>query len=450
MARRELFEFGGFTLDVAERRLSQGDTAIHLAPKAFDLLGALVRDAGTLVSKRALLERVWADAFVEEGILNVHISQLRKALGDDNRRPSFIETVSRSGYRFIAPVTTPAHDRPSAMRRPPHPAEAYELVGRGRVHLLSASYFELPQAVAAFQAAIDLDPTYSAAHAGLALTRCAQASLRAIPHAEAYAEAKASALRALAMDDECADAQVALGLVLFLSEWNWVAAERSLRRALELNPGYTEAYVHYGSLLEALGRLEDGLHVKQMALERDPASPLVLVGIAMSYWHQRRYDDALTWATRALTADPRHLLAREFLVAAYLKKGDFDAAARESVTQAESFGASPDVIASVKAMCVRMKDVYATGGAQAVARLALEEAHGQYGAARIRFAVLNIEAGDFDAAFEHLDCAIESRDPSLVHLAVAPQWDGLRADPRFSERLSRMGLQSSALWHAGD
>ena len=104
--------------------------------------------------------------------------------------------------------------------------EVYELLGRGRAHLLAASMFEVPKAVAAFRAAIDLDPTYAAAHAGLALACCAQAELRVAPLADSYAEARASALRALAMNDTCADAQVALGAVLYLSEWNWIGAAK--------------------------------------------------------------------------------------------------------------------------------------------------------------------------------------------------------------------------------
>src|SRR5262249_60172589 len=96
--------------------------------------------------------------------------------------------------------------------------------------------------------------------------RCQQATFRAVPYQEAFTEAKASALRALAMDSGSADAQVALGTVLFLSEWDWTAAERSLRRALEINPDQTEALLRYGSLQEALGRLACGLRCKQTAL----------------------------------------------------------------------------------------------------------------------------------------------------------------------------------------
>ena len=307
MVGGERFLFGGFTLDVENRRLSHGPDVVQLSPKAFEVLVALVRAAGRLITKQDLLARVWPESFVEEGILTVHVSALRKALGDHVRPPAFIETVARSGYRFIASVTRDTGANGSSpLSALPRPVELYEFVGRGRSHLLSGSYFELPDAVEAFRAAIELDPTYAPAHAGLARARCAQIAWSLVPHQQGFAEAKSAALRALAADGACADAQVALGTVLFLSEWDWAAAERSLRRALEISPDCTEALLQYGSLQEALGRLDEGVRFKQQALARDPQSALVLVQLAVSYWHQRNYGEALAWAHRALAVDPRH------------------------------------------------------------------------------------------------------------------------------------------------
>src|SRR5688500_2988369 len=102
MGTAERYAFGGFTLDVGERRLCDGDRVVMLPPKAYDVLVALVRRAGQLVTKSDLIEVVWRDAFVEEGILTVHVSALRKALRDSSPPPRFIETVPRSGYRFVA------------------------------------------------------------------------------------------------------------------------------------------------------------------------------------------------------------------------------------------------------------------------------------------------------------------------------------------------------------
>src|SRR5262249_53580354 len=447
MTRRELYTFGELALDVSERRLSRSGQTISLTPKGHDVLVHLVRHAGRLVTKRELLEQVWAGCFVEEGILSVHVSGLRKALCDSNRSPRYMETVSRSGYRFIAAVSrstvddrdrvapysiavlpaqpsgdaasdadrsiglaiadaliarlgqyrqmavrptraihtltdvgldpmevgralsvdgviasrfdrtanrfrvsahlmrvqdgtrvwsgeydesrsdgiaiadaiaesiaahlaASAESRPigvfgnwadarrGGMSRRPNRPEVYELVGRGRSYLLSFSRSDVPNAIAAYEAAIALDPTFAATHAGLALACCMQAEFRLAPQADAYSRARGAALRALALDDSCADAQVALGALSFLGQWDWVGAERSLQRALEINPSHTEAYVLYGRVLEAVGRLEEGLAMKMRALERDPLSPLVHLSISMSYWNQRRYQDSITWANK--------------------------------------------------------------------------------------------------------------------------------------------------------
>jgi DNA-binding winged helix-turn-helix (wHTH) protein len=440
MVGREVFRFGEFTLDVGERRLLCGAEVVRLSPKAHDVLVELVRHEGRVMTKDELLSRVWPEAFVEEGILTVHISALRKALGDEKGTQSYIETVARVGYRFVARVTTDAHDQ-RLLRTASRALEVYELVGRGRAHLLSGSYFELNDAVSSFRAAAEIDTTYAPAHAGLALAKCSQAGMRAAPHLEAYTEAKAAALRALAMDGDCADAQVALGAVLFLSEWDWSAAERSLRRALDINPDHTEALLHFGGLMEALGKLEEGLQFKQQALARDPRSPMVLVQIAWSHWHQRKYSDATAWAKKALDIDPRHLLAGEFLAGAYWKQGDLDALFAENLRRAKVFGCSEEIVSQLKRSCAEMQSIYASSGRNRVVAYILEHLpQGDSGALFVQRCIFYGEARQMDTAFEQLDRALAVRDPSLVYLAVGPQWDCLRNDPRFDDRLKQMRL----------
>jgi tetratricopeptide (TPR) repeat protein len=236
------------------------------------------------------------------------------------------------------------------------------------------------------------------------------------------------------MDNSCADAQVALGAVLFFAEWNWGAAERSLERALEINPNHCEGFLIYGQLLEALGRLQEGLQMKLRALERDPFSPLVNLQISMSYWNQRQYDEAIEWANKTLNLDPKHPHAREHLASAHWKRGDSDQYLSENLKHAELHGAPAELLE-------RLKEAYAAGGVAGVLKLALKFAANQPQAMpAMQLALLNGETGATDAAFKHLERAIDSRDPGLVHLAVGPQWDCLRSDPRFEDALSRMGL----------
>jgi DNA-binding winged helix-turn-helix (wHTH) protein/tetratricopeptide (TPR) repeat protein len=578
VAVQEIYTFGGFTLDVAERRLFRDAEALTLAPKAFDLLVALVRRSGRLVGKTELLETVWPESFVEEGILTVHVSALRKALNDTTRTPVFIETVARSGYRFIAPVLGQATDRrvipgrwsiavlparsptggsesdlliglaisdalidrlgrfdpvvvrpteavhtrsntgdlaaagrtlrsdavvdscfertsegvrlsarlihaddgaplwrgefddstggaaagavanaiaarlgaklhdPSGTRPGAGSVQApiaearlevYELCGRGRAHLLSASRSEVPQAIDAFRSAAAADPAYAPAHAGLALAHCAQAAMRVTPPLEAYRDARAAALHALAVDDGSADAQVALGSVLFLAEWDWGGAERCLRRAVELNPSHVQGRLMYGRLLDALGRSEEALDMKLKAFERDPFSGLVHVQIAQCHWNRRHYDDAILWANKALTLDRQHLLAREFLAAAYLQKGDFDRYLVELIEHGASHGVP-------RAEFEALETAYATAGRSGFWRYSLERMTHNPQVPAFQLAVFHVQAGDRDAAFHHLDRAILEHDPSLVDLAVAPQWDNLRSDPRFAACVARVGLAPGA------
>lgn len=435
----EVYAFGPYTLDVGERRLRRAEAAVPLAPKAYDVLVALVRRAGMLVTKRELLDLVWGEVAVEEGILSVHVSALRKALDVHPQDATYIETVPRAGYRFAGVVVRkPSAEETLSMKWPigvlPSSPEVAELIGRGRSCLLSAARAEVPRAVEAFRSAIALDAGYAAAHAGLAVAHCAEAELRLASPAAAYEAARAAALRALAMDASNADAQVALGTVLFLTDWNWEGARRSLERALESSPDHTEGWLIYGRLLEALGYLPEGLAAKQKALERNPASAAVHLQIALSYWNQRRYDDMIAWATRSLALDPQHLLAREFLAGAYLKKGDGDRHMHEALAHAAAAGAPAVLVAELRRM-------YESGGRAAVVEYALRvNANGP----PLQLALLFGEAGNLDAAFRQLDAAIECRDPALVHLAVAPQWDPLRGDERFQARLERMGLDAAA------
>ena len=285
---------------------------------------------------------------------------------------------------------------------------------------------DLRKAEAAFRAAVDLDSTDAGAHAGLALVYCGEAGLRVAAPADAYTRAKATALRALALDDSCGEAHVALGAVMFLSEWAWIPAERSLLRALALNPDHAVAALLYGRLLEALGKLQEGLAMKLTALEREPFSPLVHLEIAMSYFNQRCYDGTIEWAGKTLQLNPNHSLAREAWAGASLAKGDGRLRRRD--------------VSKPRASLLGHAESYGDG----VLEHALQRARArQLDVPDLHLAVLYSAARDKDRAFRHLQQAIESRDPGLLRLAVAPQWDNLRNDRRFNQCLARMGLRDS-------
>jgi len=312
---------------------------------------------------------------------------------------------SKAGAAGVSPAVADDASPTDALR----PSEAAKLVARGWAHLRSGSFFEVSDAVSAFQAATVIDPTFAAAWAGLAHAKAASAVNRNVL-VEAYGEARAAALRALALDDKCPDAHAALGEVMLFAEWDWIAAERSFERALALDPNHAHAYLRYGELMEALGDLERGFHLKLKGLECDSTSVLAHLLIAVSCWNQRRYDDMIVFANKALDRDPQHHFALELLMGAYWKLGDLERVdeLRRAALENPKLNRVPE---------------------------------GTDHGAEFQLALHSAIAGDLDAAFEHLQRLIDKREPALIHLAVAPQWDGLRADPRFNECLARMKLR---------
>ena len=166
-----------------------------------------------------------------------------------------LELLRRSGSHPGAPAVTPTGVGDASPTDAARASEASELVARGWAHLRSASFYEVSDAVSAFQAATVIDPTYAGAYAGLAFAKVAEGTNRTVL-IEAFGEAKTAALRALALDDQSADARAALGQVMFIAEWDWIAAERSFQRALGIDPNHAEAYLYYGFLKEVLGDLE--------------------------------------------------------------------------------------------------------------------------------------------------------------------------------------------------
>jgi hypothetical protein len=155
----------------------------------------------------------------------------------------------------------------------------------------------------------------------------------------------------------------------------------------------------------------------------------------MSYWNHRRFEDSIRWANKTLDLDPGHLVAREHLAGAYWAMGDFDRYMEESIKHAEAFGVPADALEPVKR-------AYESGGRLGVIRSVLETQGANLPA--MQLALFHGELGDLDTALRHLARAIDGREACLVDLAVAPQWDRLRASPQFQGCLARMGLGVSS------
>ena len=185
--------------------------------------------------------------------------------------------------------------------------------------------------------------------------------------------------------------------------------------------------MQYGALIEALGKLDEGLQFKQQALVRNPRSPWLLVQIATSYWHQRKYDETLVWARRALDLDPTHLLATSLPSFVHSRRGDLVDFLEENLRGAPPPGMPDEALTTVRQIVAEMRSVQAAEGVSGVIRYMADavndprvEFDGMLKLASRR-AILFGDASRLDDAFDCLDQAIAARDPALVYLSIAPR-----------------------------
>src|SRR2546425_10817938 len=173
-------------------------------------------------------------------------------------------------------------------------AEAYQLYLKGRYEWNKRSPESFKKCIQYFQEAIDRDPSYALAYAGLADSYSVMSGFGVLPPRETLPRAKAAALKALELDDTLAEAHTTLAGVLAAYDLDWPAAEREFRRALQLNPRYASAHHWYAlRYLAPMGRLDEAIAEMKRAQELDPLSPIISTNLGMAYYYARQYDQAM-------------------------------------------------------------------------------------------------------------------------------------------------------------
>lgn len=296
------------------------------------------------------------------------------------------------------------------------------------------------------QKAIEKDPNYAQAYAGLAdgYAFLARLGLAELPPKKAWPKARAAAERALAIDDTLAEAHSSLAVVLFFYDWNWSGAEREFKRAIQLNPGYAMAHLWYSDYLESMGRFDEAIAEANRAQELDPLSLLANWNVAR---RSRTPDRAIAQLRRVLEMDPNYAQAHFSLGQLYKGKGLYREALAEYQTWAHSLsGDRVEELGMLALTCTASGDKPKARKLLAQAlneerRLERENKEATEGDLReTLFARIYVELGDTDEAFKWLDKAYDDRAFLLVQLKVARQWDPLRSDSRFQDLLRRVGL----------
>ncbi|HEX8565015.1 MAG TPA: protein kinase [Pyrinomonadaceae bacterium] len=343
----------------------------------------------------------------------------------------------------ISKLQSPANNEKSknrATNKQENP-EAYNYYLQGRHYWKNRGKDEenILRAIEAFDKAIKIDPNYARAYAGLAdaYTVRSLVTFKPMPAKEAATIAKFNAERAISIDGSLCESHVALGVVLHRYEWEWAAAEREYKRAIELNPDYAQAYYSYSNLLAVTGRHEEALAQSLKAKEVDPFSSQADVNIGRVLYYARRYDESYEQLTSALKEDPNNSGAEFIKGLIHLRKGKYE----EALKRFEKLYASgkKDKLMTAAVLGFTYGKMGRKPEAQKVLK-DLEELETNTYIPPQEKAIIYLGLNEMDKAIFWFEESFEKQSSGLVSINVEPLYDELRWNSRFQSIVSKMNL----------
>jgi tetratricopeptide (TPR) repeat protein len=306
----------------------------------------------------------------------------------------------------------------------------YELLLKGRFYRGKSGVENYKKAVEYFHQAIAIDPHYALAHAELSDSYRLLTGVGGFDPKELTPKAEAATRKALELDENLAEAHLALAGIK-RDAWDWAAAEREYERTIELNLNLDRAHHSYALYLSLMGRHEQAITEAKRSRELDPLSLPINVRVGHILYFARRYDEAIAESRKALELDRNFPYAHGLLGQVYTAKG-VSAEAIAEYQEAIKLGGSPGIYLGA---------AYAQAGEREQAQAILKrlQTTGGY-VSPGELAILYAALGEREQAFASLEQAYAARDPQLQFLGVDPAYDSLRSDPRFQDLLRRVGL----------
>ena len=315
--------------------------------------------------------------------------------------------------------------------------EAYELYLKGRYSRDEGTEDGLKLAFAYFRQALERDPQYAPAYAGLADSYARLPFYSETRPEEAFSKAKAAATKALQLDQTLAEAHASMAYVKTYYDWDWAGAEAEFRRGLELNPNYADVHHSYSRFLASLGRVAEARAELKRAQELDPLSLLVQANAGVISYFGREYDQAIRELQKIKELNPKFPVPYWGIGLCYEQKGMY----QEAVDQlqkgiAVSGGRGVNSIAS-------LAHAYGLAGQHGEAQKILAELEKRSKKTYVssyQIALVYLGLGQNDKAMKHLDNAYQEHSTLLTYLKMDPRFDPLRSDPRFQDLVHRVGL----------
>ncbi|HEU5237644.1 MAG TPA: tetratricopeptide repeat protein, partial [Pyrinomonadaceae bacterium] len=387
------------------------------------LTGSVAQRGNSLVVQAELVRvsdgaQIWGDHYNLEptNVLVVQEEVARKIAEASNLK------LTRSEQGYLA-------------RRETENIEAYNLYLKGRYHERRFTAKEVQTGIDYFRKAIEKDPGYALAYAGLADSYVALGTYYALPPAEAFAQARQAATRAVELDQNLAEGFVSLALVQYCYDWDWVNYEKNYRRARELNSSYAKNYYVHSQYLAATGRFDEAIAEAQRARELE--SPLDLeTNLGWILYFAGRYDEAVQQYLKAVALDPDLFRPHRLLGLTYLKKNQADEAIASIQRSVTLSGGSVEE----KAYLCYAYGITGRRTESLKVRREISEQQAQKYVSPYLMAVIEMGLGNKDQALNWLNQAYSARSVNLIYLPVEPIFEGLHSDARFVELLRRIGL----------
>ncbi len=414
VSRTSAFSFRGKDVALAEigSRLRVG----------FVLTGS-VRRAGDRLRLTAQLSRVADDTLLWSETYERQLADVFEV--QDDLASRITATVRDS----LGPAGTVTPRRAQAPRN----VTAYDQYLLGRYHWNKRTAASLREGLACFQRAIEADPGFAPAWAGLADSHALMASNSYAPTGVAFPAARQAAQRAIELDPLLAEGHASLGLVRLNFDWDWEGAERALCTAIGLNPSYATARQWYSSYLSSMGRFDEAIASARQAVALDPFSIVATISVGVAHIFALEYDKAAAQLERAMVMEPGFLDAHTWLAAAYFGQGRLD----EAVALAErAYAMSNDSPAYKGALA----GAYGWSGRTDDARALMDSLKQSPNAPPFFIAMLHASIGEHDTAFEWLERGIAERADFMHSLRTNPFFMSEWEDPRFAVLLKKLNL----------
>jgi serine/threonine protein kinase/Flp pilus assembly protein TadD len=362
----------------------------------------------------------------------VDVANQTQLWGEQYRRPftdifALQEEISQEISAKLRLQLT-GEDREKLVKRYTDNTEAYHLYLKGRYHVHKRTPEWIKKGIESFLKAIDLDPNYALAYAGLAEAYGFLASSTGgQPPREAYPKAKAAAMKALELDETLGEAHCTLGFFRLLYDWDFTAAEVEYQRAIELSPNFANAWDGLGFYFKATGQREASIRACQRAQELEPLSLFITLSLGWAYYFARQYDRAMDQGRKSLDMDPNFGFAywhRGMACIQQKKYGDAVIALRKAISLSGPATTFISYLGYANARLGKEREAR-----QMIAQL--ERVSKRQYVSSYFIAVIYLGLGDLDQTFEWLEKAYEERSGFLAFIKVEPMLDALRGDPRF-------------------